>query len=175
MAEGFTVSKFKDVSEGLQPGQFNVGDRKKATSFDDLDPIYKKLMDDPVVMILSVIGPDGRPGLTPMWFDYEGDKVLINTASHRPKCKWIRDNPQVSLILVNPENPYHWMSMKATVVNEVPEDGPDGQRVTDQLNRLWKKYMGNDDGYQLRDPSIDEKRVLFECRVDKLATFGKPS
>ncbi len=23
-------------------------------------------------------------------------------------------------------------------------------------------------------PVIDEKRVLFECRVDRVATFGKP-
>ncbi len=27
---------------------------------------------------MAVMGGDGRPNLTPMWFDYEGDKVLIN-------------------------------------------------------------------------------------------------
>ncbi len=26
----------------------------------------------------------------------------------------------------------------------------------------------------LRDPAIDEKRVLFVCNVDRVATFGKP-
>jgi hypothetical protein len=26
----------------------------------------------------------------------------------------------------------------------------------------------------LRDPSIDERRVLFVCGVDRVATFGKP-
>ncbi len=88
--------------------------------------------------------------------------------------QWIRDNPQLSMILVNPENPYHWMSMKVTVVNEVAEDGPDGARVTAQLNKIWRKYIGEGDTYQLRDPSIDEKRVLFECRIDRIATFGKP-
>ena len=31
-----------------------------------------------------------------MWFDYEGDKVLINVASHRKKTEWIRQNPQVT-------------------------------------------------------------------------------
>ena len=25
-----------------------------------------------------------------------------------------------------------------------------------------------------RDPSIDERRVLFECPIDRIATFGKP-
>ena len=174
MAEAFTIANFKHVADGLQAGQFGVGERRRATSLSELDPVYRDLLDRPVVAVLAVIGPDGRPGLTPMWFDYEGDTILVNTASHRPKCRWIRDNPQMSLILVNPDNPYHWLSMKIAVVNERREDGPDGASVTAQLNRIWKKYIGEGDEYGLRDPSIDEKRVLFECRIDRIATFGKP-
>ena len=104
MADSFTIAKFRDVSEGLQAGQFNIGDRHRAGSISDLDPIYKELLDRPIVMTLAVIGPDGRPGLTPMWCDYEGDDILVNTASQRPKCGWIRDNPQLTLLLVNPDN-----------------------------------------------------------------------
>ena len=37
MAE-FTVAQFKDVSEGLQEGQFAVGERKKASGLGDLGP-----------------------------------------------------------------------------------------------------------------------------------------
>jgi len=46
--------------------------------------------------------------------------------------------------------------------------------VTEQLDRIWKKYVGQGDEYGLRDPSIDERRILFECSVDKIATFGVP-
>ena len=28
--------------------------------------------------------------------------------------------------------------------------------------------------YALRDPKIDEKRVLFVCDIDRIATFGEP-
>ena len=121
MAEEFTIANFRHVADGLQAGQFDVGERKKAQGLADLDPIYRDLLDRPIPVVLAVIGPDGRPGLTPMWFDYEGDTILVNTASQRPKCEWIRKNPQLSMILVNPENAYHWMSMKVTVVNEVLE------------------------------------------------------
>ena len=44
MAE-FTVANFKDVSGGLQEGQFAVGERKKASGLADLDPIYRDLLD----------------------------------------------------------------------------------------------------------------------------------
>jgi Pyridoxamine 5'-phosphate oxidase len=143
----FVIANFKHVADGLQPGQFGVGDRKAATTLQDLDPIYKQLLDDPVSMTLAVMGPDGRPGLTVMWFDYEGDKVLVNTASHRPKCDWIRKNPQLTCLLANPKNPYHWISIKCTVVNEVPETGPDGARVTRQLDKIWTKYTGQPGPY----------------------------
>jgi PPOX class probable F420-dependent enzyme len=170
-----SVAKFRDVSEGLQPGQFAVGDHAQVASLSDLDPIYKRLLDEPVTAVVAVMGSDGRPNLTPMWFDYEGDKVLVNVATHRKKVEWIRATPQLTILLLNPANPYHWVSLRVTVDREILEDDPEeGARVTAQLDRIWTKYTKADPPYGLRDPSIDERRVLFECRVDRVATFGQP-
>ena len=172
---GVTVAKFLDVANGTQANQFTVGERYEVTSISELDSTYKQLMDKPIACVMAVMGSAGRPNLTPMWFDYEGDKVLINVAEHRKKTQWIRDNPQVSILIMNPENMYHWMSLKVTVEREIHEDDPEeGAWVTEQLNRIWNKYIGTDDGYQLRDPSFNERRVLFECSVDRIATFGQP-
>ena len=118
MAASITVAKFRDVANGLQKGQFAVGDRVKIQGLSDLDPIYKALLDRPITVTLGLIGPDGRIGMTPMWFDYEGDKVLVNTASHRAKCGWIRKNPKLTILIVNPENAYHWVQLKCTVERE---------------------------------------------------------
>ena len=171
-----TVAKFLDVANGTVANQFTVGDRYEVSSISDLDATYKQLMDKPIACVMAVMGKTGRPNLTPMWFDYEGDKVLINVAEHRKKTRWIRDTPEVSILIMNPENMYHWLSLKVTVQREILEDDPkEGAWVTQQLNRIWKKYIGNDDGYQLRDPSFNERRVLFECRVDRIATFGQPN
>ncbi|MPY91901.1 MAG: hypothetical protein GEV08_02220 [Acidimicrobiia bacterium] len=170
-----TVSKFLDVAEGLQPDQFTVGSHDRVTSLDDLDPSYKVLLDSNVTSVVAVMGSDGRPNLTPMWFDYSGDKVLVNAASHRKKVAWARKTPTLTILLLNPANPYHWVSIKCTVEREVSEDDPDeGARVTAQLDRIWTKYTGNEPPYGLRDPARDERRVLFECRVEKVATFGQP-
>jgi hypothetical protein len=46
--------------------------------------------------------------------------------------------------------------------------------VTRQLDRIWTKYTGQPGPYALRDPKIDEKRVLFFCRINHVATFGEP-
>lgn len=173
---GIKLAKFRDVANGLQPGQFAVGDRTAVNSLNDLDPIYKQLLDKPFACAMAVMGSDGRPNLTPMWFDYKDDKVLINVAAQRTKTKWIRKTPKVTILIMNPENMYHWISMKVTVDREILEDDPkEGAWVTEQLNGIWRKYIADGgDTYGLRDPSIDERRVLFVCSVDSIATFGQP-
>ena len=92
--------------------------------------------------------------------------VLSRTALH---------SPRMTLLLLNPANPYHWVSIKCTVTREVSEDDArEGARVTAQLDRIWTKYTKQPPPYGLRGPSRNERRVLFECAVDRVATFGKP-
>jgi PPOX class probable F420-dependent enzyme len=170
----FTVAKFKDVAEGTQAGQFTIGDRENVASLADLDPVYRQLIEEPVTAVIAVMGAAGRPNLTPVWFDYEGDIILLNLATHRRKVDWLKANPQATFLLMNPQNPYHWLSIKGTVTREISEDDQaEGPRVTAQLNKIFKKYTGGE-VYALRDPSLDERRVLFEMSVDSVATFGRP-
>ena len=71
----FKVARFLDVSEGIQANQFTIGSRDTLNSLDDIDPIYRPLLDSPVPAIFTVMGSDGRANMTPMWFDYEGANV----------------------------------------------------------------------------------------------------
>ena len=88
---------------------------------------------------------------------------------------WIRNNPNLSILIVNPENMYHWVSLRVHVEREVHEDDSnEGAMVTEQLDKIWTKYTGNEPPYGLRDPSINERRVLFICGIDRVATFGQP-
>jgi len=169
------VSNFLHVADGLQANQFSIGERDSVNSLDDLDPIYKQLIDGPYHANFGVLGNDGRINITPMWFDYEADTVLVNVATHRKKVEWIRKNPELSILIVNPANMYHWISIKCHVEREILEDDPnEGARVTAQLDKIWTKYTGNEPPYGLRDPSRDERRVLFICGIDRIATFGRP-
>jgi PPOX class probable F420-dependent enzyme len=171
----FKVAKIGDVAKGPGEGQFLVIDRWEHDSLDDLDPVYKQLLDEAVTAVIAVTGRDGRPWLTPVWFNYDGDTVLMNLAEHRSKVECMRRDPRITLLLMNPKNPYHWLSIKATAEREIHEDDPlEGRRATETIDRNWIKYTGAEPPYGLRDPSMDERRVLFECRIDSVAVFGQP-
>jgi hypothetical protein len=66
------------------------------------------------------------------------------------------------------------VQIKCTVRHELREWDEGGAYVTQQVDRLWTKYTGQPGPYGLRDPKIDEKRVLFFCAIDRIATFGQP-
>src|SRR5262249_53760706 len=124
-----SVAKFRDVAAGGPPGQFMIGDGDAAPSLADPAPVYKRLLDEPVTAVVAVTGSDGQPNLTPVWFDYEGDTVLLNLATHRKKVDWLRKAPNATFLLMNPENTYHWVSIKTVVRREVGEENPaDGPR-----------------------------------------------
>lgn len=69
MAAGFSIANFRHGTDGLQEGPSAVGAKQQGTRLADLDPIYRELPDRPITVTLAVIGPDGHPSLTPMWFD----------------------------------------------------------------------------------------------------------
>jgi hypothetical protein len=101
--------------------------------------------------------------------------VLLNLTAHRKKTGWIRQRPQLTFLLVNPANAYHWVQIRCTVARWIHEDDPDeGHRAAEHVDKIWVKYTGQEPPYGLRDPSMNERRILCECPVERVAVFGRP-
>lgn len=65
--------------------------------------------------------PDGTTHVTPVWVDYDGVSILINTVRGRRKERNMRQRPQVGLTIVDPANPWHWLSIRGRVVATTEE------------------------------------------------------
>jgi PPOX class probable F420-dependent enzyme len=84
---------------------------------------------------LATVMPDGTPQLTPLWFNVEGDHILINSAKGRVKDKNMRARPTVAILIADLQNPfYRWMQIRGRVV-EITEKG-----AADHINTLSLKY-----------------------------------
>src|SRR5881397_1916085 len=55
---------------------------------------------------LATVMKDGSPQVTPVWCDYDGTHVRINSAKGRIKDKNMRRNRHVALSIQDPENPF---------------------------------------------------------------------
>lgn len=59
------------------------------------------LRTDPVVW-LSSVRPDGRPHLVPVWFHYDGERIVAFSKPHARKVDNLRDRPEVMLAIGTP-------------------------------------------------------------------------
>ena len=112
---------------------------------------------------LATVGRDGAPQVTPVWVDYDGTHVRINTARGRVKDKNLQRNPSVAVSAQDPDNPYRYVQVRGRVV-EMTEKDADAH-----IDALSKKYTGRDK-YANRRPG--EVRVIVKILPEKVQSMG---
>lgn len=124
---------------------------------------YKDLFNKVAFANLATLMPDGSPQVTPVWLNYDGSNIWVNSAKGRVKDKNMRRNKKVALSIQDPDNAYRHLSLQGDVV-EITEQGAD-----DHIDMLAKKYLGKDK-YPFRAPG--EVRVIYKIRPVKVTATG---
>jgi len=104
---------------------------------------------------LATVRANGTPHVTPLWVDHDGDTVLVNVRLDRVKAANMRERPDVAISIVDPRNPYRYLTITGRVVSW-SEDG-----WQPHMNELSRRYMKLD-RYPWFFPS--ERRAIF--RID---------
>ncbi len=112
---------------------------------------------------IATVMPDGSPQVTPVWFDYTGAKIRINTARGRVKANNMAEGKRVAIAIMDPQNPYRYMQIRGPVVR-VTE-----QRADAHIDSLAKKYLGQD-RYPFHQPGV--VRVIFEIEPASVQVMG---
>ena len=112
---------------------------------------------------LATLMPDGTPQVTPVWFDYDGPFVRVNTARGRVKARNLKPGAPVALSIMDPDNPYRYVQIRGRVANIV-EAGADRH-----IDSLAKKYLGKDK-YPYARPG--EVRVMYEIEPRSASGMG---
>ena len=71
---------------------------------------------------LATLMPDGSPQVTPVWFDYTGGVIRVNSAKGRTKTRNMKDGAPVALSIMDPDNPYRYLQVRGKVTR-VTEEG----------------------------------------------------
>jgi PPOX class probable F420-dependent enzyme len=77
------------------------------------------LRDDPVVW-LSSVQADGRPHVVPVWFHWDGDRILAFSKPRARKVDNLRDQPSVMLAVGTPGPEFEVELIEATA--ELPDE-----------------------------------------------------
>lgn len=122
----------------------------------------KDLLERPIVVTLVTLMPDSQPQANPVWFSWDGDYVWVNSAKGRQKDKNMRRQSKVTILSVDPNNPYRYLEVRGEVV-EITEDG-----AVDHINFLSDRYRGQPDYYaSAPDRRGKEQRVIYKIKPNK--------
>jgi PPOX class probable F420-dependent enzyme len=123
---------------------------------------HLKFLEQPYVGIATTLREDGSPHNTVVWVDVEDGIPSFNTASGRAKPKHIENDQRAALIVVDPNDPYKWVSVDGRA--EITTEGADPQ-----IDKLAKKYIGKDE-YPWRKP--EEQRLKVRIQPEHVTASG---
>jgi PPOX class probable F420-dependent enzyme len=104
----------------------------------ELSPEHIRLLREPNLAHVATLMKDGRPQTSPVWVDFDGTHVLINTATGRQKPRNIERDPRVALSVTDREWTQRYIEIRGVVV-EMTTEGAD-----ENCAMLARKYAGPD-------------------------------
>ncbi|HXF84563.1 MAG TPA: PPOX class F420-dependent oxidoreductase [Anaerolineales bacterium] len=118
-------------------------------------PEYLDLLKDETkaILYLATIMPDGSPQVTPVWFNTDGEYILINTSEGRVKDRNMKARPKVAMVIQDPHDPYRYLGIRGEVVSYTRE-GAD-----EHINKLSLKYDGKP-----WTPRAGQRRIIYKIR-----------
>lgn len=111
------------------------------------------------IAFLATIMKDGSPQVTPVWFNFDGEFIYINSAEGRIKDRNMRSRPVIAITIQDPANPYRYLQLRGRVIT-FSHDGAD-----DHIDALSFKYTGKPQ-YEWRNGN--EKRIKYKIQIDKV-------
>jgi len=124
-------------------------------------PFHDLLSDSARAMAyLATIMPDGSPQVTPIWFNTDGEHILLNSAEGRVKDRNMRQRPQVALVIADSNNPYRYIQVRGKVVAITT------QGANEHIDQLARKYTGN--GW---DGPLSG-RTIYRIKPEKVSVMG---
>jgi PPOX class probable F420-dependent enzyme len=127
---------------------------------DNIPDSYKELLADEskAFVFLATTMSDGSPQVTPVWFNFDGQHIFINSALGRVKDKNMRERPQVALSIIDMQNPYHSMQVRGKVI-ELTSEG-----AVEHISDLSQKYRGRA-GFDIPE---GQTRVIYKIIPEKI-------
>jgi PPOX class probable F420-dependent enzyme len=125
-----------------------------------LSEVARRLLEGPVMAHLATLMRDGSPQVTPVWIDFDGRFLLVNSEEHRQKVRNVRRDPRVAVSVLDTGRAYTRLLVRGRVV-QVSAEG-----AVEHIEKLARKYTGIATTY-VRRP--DDRRVIIKIQPESVS------
>ncbi len=132
---------------------------------DTLNSAQRTYLEEKRFAVLATIGQDGMPQQSVVWYELQGNEILMNTRRGRRKDRNLVRERRASICI---EDGYRYLTIDGTVTLN------DDQAVAQpDIERLATRYHGPEAAAeQMRDQFSKEERVTVRLRIEEVYGQG---
>src|SRR3954462_5639752 len=94
------------------------------------------MLDNPNPAVIGTVAPDGAPNTVATWYVWEDGRALVNMDEGRRRLEYLRDDPRVSLTVLDGDEGYRHIPLHGRVTLEDDADLHD-------IARIARHYTGD--------------------------------
>ena len=124
---------------------------------------HKDLLEDKskALGFIATTMADGSPQVSPVWFNWDGEFVYINSTQGRVKEKNMRARHQVAMTIMKLDSPYRYLLLRGKIIDVSTED------AEAHIHALSQKHTGTD--WNIPEGQV---RMKFKFKVEKVFKSG---
>jgi PPOX class probable F420-dependent enzyme len=130
-----------------------------------LAPDVEEFLRGAHVAALSTVRPDGRPHVTPVWYEFDGREFILQTFRGSQKYNNVSKKGYASLLIYTQELPYRMVLVQGTARTGSPLDNVWRERVAG-------RYLGEAGGKEYAHDTAELDYVSIHVRPLKWTTEG---
>jgi len=123
-----------------------------------LSPAVQKLAALPILVTVATKRADGSVQLNPVWFELKDGFIWLNSNTSRAWPKNLQRDPEVTMLLVDPNVPDRYAQIHGRLVSLIPDPRHEF------IDHLAERYTGK----KFRDLEADEHRVTLKIQPVKV-------
>jgi PPOX class probable F420-dependent enzyme len=131
----------------------------------ELSPAVRQFLGERRFAVVATINPDGSPQQTVLWYELQGNEVMLNTAAGRKKDENLRRDPRISISV---EDGYRYVTISGTA-----QLIDDQQVAQADIRSLAIRYNGEEEGNrQSVEQFSKQHRITIRVPIERVKAYG---
>jgi PPOX class probable F420-dependent enzyme len=127
----------------------------------ELTPRARQFLEEHRFGVLATINADGTPQQSPVWYELQGDEIMMNTRRGRLKDRNLRRDPRCSVCV---EDGYDWLTVAGTA--RLIDDREIAQADIHHLSLL--NHGPEIAGRQMAEQFSQQERVTIRLPIEQV-------
>jgi nitroimidazol reductase NimA-like FMN-containing flavoprotein (pyridoxamine 5'-phosphate oxidase superfamily) len=140
-------------------------------------PLDKRRLDEflaePIIARLAVVDATGCPYIVPIWYEWDGTRVIMSARAKARFVPYLRANPNVCVSVAEDTGQLRRVLMRGEV-EILREAGPDRGEWLDRSRSICRRYLGDESGDNYQEETIDRPCIWFQVVPKEIVSWDSP-